>query len=579
MSFLCALGALDTAGEDLKEAVLKFAVSQVIPEHELLDALSRGDRDSKLKGCLRALALRCVQAVTIFVALGVGCRESVAKETTREAFKLGVSSRSVELLTALFEAAPLPEVDVSAATLLQRLAVEEQSADLAIIACACREPCFEQRQRMDLLDLALNTASARLALLACQAGALEQADKGKLLNVLQLAFDKDSAALALLVCKQDTFPSTCMFRSTNSAHDIMMIMQFAARTASVELVTLAVQFGCSFESAIAARRRGPLVGSEEKVKKSILRLGLEQKSLKLVLPACQSGALVNAPSDARFAALQIALQKESSELALHAVRAFGPGTLVLEVDSDTINRALQLGILSSSTDLLLALCEGGALQHGVGEVKKAVLDQAAVSGDLQLADLCISNGALQAADGWSHPTPVDIAEQGGYSRLAAKLNQALNSHKLLSAGQCDANTVLVRVAGPPGAGKSTLVDSMKTTRFWSYFRGESQDDEGDENFHMRTRGIQVHTHEDADQIRYRILDLGGQEDFTAANQLFVGQGRVSAINMIVVSSLDSPSNMEEEVLNRSSFFASRNGKMLLPNSQAIQLVFQAFKLQ
>ena len=175
------------------------------------------------------------------------------------------------------------------------------------------------------------------------------------------------------------------------------------------------------------------------------------------------------------------------------------------------------------------------------------------------------------ADHWVHPTPLEIATQRGHSRLAEKLQKALDNHKLLTLGRQDANTVLIRVAGPPGAGKSTLVKSLRTSRLRGFFRKESQPDEDDKNFHARTKGIKVKAYIDQKDTICRILDLGGQDDFAAANQLFIGEGQVPVIDIVTISTLKDFLKMEEEVLKWSAFFASRFDKSAHPEQESANL--------
>ena len=52
--------------------------------------------------------------------------------------------------------------------------------------------------------------------------------------------------------------------------------------------------------------------------------------------------------------------------------------------------------------------------------------------------------------------------------------------------------------------------------------------------HMLTKGIAVHSYCHGD-TQYHILDMGGHDDFAASHTLFIGQGRVPVINMIVVN--------------------------------------------
>ena len=298
---------------------------------------------------------------------------------------------------------------------------------------------------------------------------------------------------------------------------------------------------------------------------AVLQLALEQDSPKLLFEVSETGALQEKSVETQIDVLHLALRYSSTELALYACMTGA----FKSIDQKTLQRILRLALDSPFGQfLLLFLLRRGVLRQSSDTVKEEVLRRAAVTGDLQLANLCISSGVLHGSEHWETPTPIDIASERGHSRLERHLRSALDNHKLLNWGERDANTILIRVAGPPGAGKTTLVESFKTSRLRGFFRWESQTDYRDEKFHERTRGIQVTTYEDS-EVLCRILDLGGQEDFASANQLFIGQGKIPTINVIVVS-LSDESGIEHDMLKWSAFFASRCSPASFQQNQILE---------
>ena len=203
-------------------------------------------------------------------------------------------------------------------------------------------------------------------------------------------------------------------------------------------------------------------------------------------------------------------------------------------------------------------CKAGILDGASQEVKKSVLLEAAWSGDIVLASLCIEAGALHGLKRWEEGSAFHTAKRRGHDRLARSLQKALDDQNLLDHGDQPVRTVLLRIGGPPGAGKSTLARSLKATRLQGTFRRESQTDEGARKYLARTKGIQVHVYKDDDSTRYHILDLGGHDDFAAAHQLFVGQGKVPIVNMLVISGLLECSEMLKEMMKWCAFYASQS---------------------
>ena len=203
------------------------------------------------------------------------------------------------------------------------------------------------------------------------------------------------------------------------------------------------------------------------------------------------------------------------------------------------------------------VCGAGLLRKASMEVKQKVLLKAAEHGGLSLASSCIESGALHGLKQWMSPSPVAIAMEKGHNRLARMLQRALDSQNLLALGEECVDSILLRVGGPPGAGKSTLVGSLKASRLSAIVRRENQADEGVRNYLARTKGIKVHAYKDKRGTQYHVLDLGGHDDFAAAHQLFIGQGEVPIINAIVISSLSEREEMLKETMKWCAFYASR----------------------
>ena len=220
-----------------------------------------------------------------------------------------------------------------------------------------------------------------------------------------------------------------------------------------------------------------------------------------------------------------------------------------------------VGMLMDKLHLLSLdeVSKSGLLHKTSQNIKRKVLLKCAEHGQLELASTCVEEGALHGLTKKSmmNPSPVAVAKENGHDRLARMLQKALDDQNLLSFGDQPVDSVLVRVGGPPGAGKSTLVESLKQTRLQGAVRLESQPDEGDRNYLTRTKGINVHVYKDDTGTPYHILDLGGHDDFAVAHQLFIGQGEVPIINTIVISSLSERAELQKEMMKWCAFYASR----------------------
>ena len=239
-----------------------------------------------------------------------------------------------------------------------------------------------------------------------------------------------------------------------------------------------------------------------------------------------------------------------------------------ECSAKTCNTIAKLVTFDKGCSRIQKVCEAGLLRRCSQDMKRRVLYKAAEHGAMELSALCIEAGALRGlTPRWTDPSPIDAAKRRGHDRLARRLQRAMDDMNLLSLGDQPVDSLLVRVGGPPGAGKSTLVESLKTTPLRGAFRWESQADEGIRNFLVRTKGIKVHVYKDEDGTPYHILDLGGHDDFAAAHQLFIGQGEVPIINTIVISSLSERIELQKEMMKWCAFYASRYRPPLVATSQ------------
>ena len=378
-----------------------------------------------------------------------------------------------------------------------------------------------------------------LALIAFKASALsEECTPAMMQATAQLALDEGSAELAFVACQGGAL-------TTDHPKLLRNVVQLGLKTKSIQLMLAAVQMSDAgaltsiLDSSMAA---------------DILRTGLEFTSVELVLAVASKTKTLASKENEQLASslLEFAAQQGSAELASIACRA----GVIASADAQMLDHIMEISLGTPSSEVLSTLVRAGALrQHTDAKVKERVLRRAAMTGDLDLADDCISVGVFDNADKWDGPTPVDIAKKRGYSRLAQKLRESLDDHKLLINEKTKkANTVLIRVAGAPGAGKSTMVKSLKTKAF---IRWEGQRDEGEKNSRKRTKGIRIKCFTDDNGHVCRILDLAGQEDFAASNQLFVGEGEIPAINIITISLLYDLIEMKAEVHKWTAFFASR----------------------
>ena len=176
----------------------------------------------------------------------------------------------------------------------------------------------------------------------------------------------------------------------------------------------------------------------------------------------------------------------------------------------------------------------------------------------KIIKLLLARGADPTAQSTKAQTPHDLAKEQDFHAAAAILEKAELTHQLIKAGgeTTKPTMVTIRFGGPQGAGKSTLTDALRVTRLRSFFRSENQEDEGATNMQRRTKGINCTSFTDEHSAEFAIFDLGGNGEFLASHQMFIGDGSVPVIDCVVVSALDEC--LEENALRWCSLFASRN---------------------
>ena len=131
------------------------------------------------------------------------------------------------------------------------------------------------------------------------------------------------------------------------------------------------------------------------------------------------------------------------------------------------------------------------------------------------------------------------------------------------------NTIVLRLGGPPGSGKSTVADSFATGWLRGMLRWEFQADEGDGNPHQRTRGIRLVDFTDEKSGNIVIIDLGGQGIYFMTHQALIAVEGAPVINAIVVSSLRNLEQLQLEASEWAGFFACQ----VCPGSARQPLLF------
>ena len=182
----------------------------------------------------------------------------------------------------------------------------------------------------------------------------------------------------------------------------------------------------------------------------------------------------------------------------------------------------------------------------------------------EIIKMLLPKGADPTAVTCDTLTPLDIAKQQKHYSAVKILERAELEHQLMKVGgeARVPDSITIRFGGPPGAGKTTLTQALQVTRMRSYFRYESQADQGATDMRQRTKGINCQTFVDEKEAQFMIFDLGGHGEFLATHQMFIGDGSVPVIDCVVVSALDV--KMKDNVLKWCSLFASRNQPVATP---------------
>lgn len=124
-------------------------------------------------------------------------------------------------------------------------------------------------------------------------------------------------------------------------------------------------------------------------------------------------------------------------------------------------------------------------------------------------------------------------------------------------GGIDPTTVLIRVGGPPGSGKSTFVDSVLVGQLSRLFRWESQADRGDSDLDRRTRGLRCEAYTDEHSARFVFMDLGGQASYFPGHQTIISSEKVPSINAILLPAIASKATLSRAADRWATFFACK----------------------
>ena len=176
---------------------------------------------------------------------------------------------------------------------------------------------------------------------------------------------------------------------------------------------------------------------------------------------------------------------------------------------------------------------------------------------LEVICALLANGADRNAKDNDGQTPVDLAKKQNLRTVLLLFSQTQSFQELIMAGgeATRPDTVALRFGGPPGAGKTTLTNALRVTRFKSHFRYEGGADHTSD-MNRRTKGINCQSFVDENAAKFSLFDLGGQGEFLSSHQMFIGDGTVPVIDCVVVSALDE--DFQNSVFKWCSLFASRN---------------------
>ena len=110
--------------------------------------------------------------------------------------------------------------------------------------------------------------------------------------------------------------------------------------------------------------------------------------------------------------------------------------------------------------------------------------------------------------------------------------------ELLQYGTCHCEDVTIAVGGAPGAGKTTFVDSIKTTWVEAIWRYENYSDKGSMDPATRTRGIRLVSVKDSSLGHTKhFMDFGGHDEFIPAHSLFLSESSTPSLAVVLVDGM------------------------------------------
>ena len=321
----------------------------------------------------------------------------------------------------------------------------------------------------------------------------------------------------------------------------------------------------STAAAISLLQAGASISEQDSDGNTPLSVAVKRGNGELCCELVSYGAMAD-DTFSFFTCLSNAVKAENVPLLARLVTI---GASINECDgngSSALHIALASGhpevaewIIEHGGNVSLANTSGLTPLHLVAE-SNSILSQSR----LHLIKLLLVKEADPTAVTSRSETARDIAQERLDYTIMAVLEKAELAHELVKVGGVvgSPDSVAIRFGGPPGAGKSTLTDTLRVTRVRGLFRYESQTDEGATNMQQRTKGIKCRTFVAEKSSRFTIFDLGGHGEFLATHQMFIGDGSVPVIDCVVVSALDE--KLKDNTLKWCSLFASRNQPVATP---------------
>ena len=376
LSFVCAHGALKTASDDVKGEAIELAVPPSIAiKHSLAAALRPLDFSDPAflqKAFLQAVKEESVHPAIILASAGAS--ENATNNTTQDSLHLAVSKGSLELASVLLESNISSKAIRQNVNGILELAKKEKSKQLELVTSYRGKVATADEVLRRAMGVGAVDDGLQLTLAVCRAGALTEASSSTVADVLAFAVGIESVELSIAACNSGAL-------SRIHAGLTEPTLYLALGTGSVEL-------------AIVACRESVLNIVTPDIVRDILQLGLELKSVELVQAVVsKTGAgltIRNKPISHFEEVLQFAVDQASPELASIICKAGA----VAVVDNELLNSTLEMAIETSSNDLLSFLSLKDVLRQSCDRSKEKVLCQAAITGDLQLMNYCISSGVL-----------------------------------------------------------------------------------------------------------------------------------------------------------------------------------------